>query len=98
MTARWIRRFKTQSQGRFNCWLVSHETMRDALNQLLANTERYIMVIRQPRTNWQTGKSQDTGLTLFESDSIDLTSAIDPRLLRSRRIVRILSDKKNGTA
>lgn len=72
--------------------------MRDALNQLLANTERYILVIRQPRTNWQTGKSQDTGLTLFESDGIDLTAAIDPRLLRSRRIVVILSDRKNGTA
>jgi hypothetical protein len=98
MTSRWVRHFRSRAQGSFKHRLVSQEIMRDAISQLLANTERYIVLLKLPRTNWQTGKSQNTTLTLFESDGIDLTSAIDPRLLRARRVAIVLSDRQKGTA
>ena len=72
--------------------------MREALGQLVMDTERYTLLIKLPRTNWRTGKSQDTDLTLFESDGIDLVTTIDTRLLTlTSRYWAILSDRVNGT-
>lgn len=78
--------------------LVSPETMRKALQQLLANTERYIIIIRRSGTNPETGDAQDRDLTLFESDQVDLASRLDQRLLRSRRVTIILAEQGLGVA
>ena len=32
--------------------------MREALGQLVMDTERYTLLIKLPRTNWRTGKGQ----------------------------------------
>lgn len=70
--------------------------MRAALSELLADTKRYMIIIKLPRVNWETGKSQHTQLTLFEGDPVELGEAIDPRLLRARRVSIILADDSNG--
>lgn len=72
--------------------------MKVALQQLLTDTERYIIVIKRSSTNWETGEPQGPDLTLFETDPIDLVSALDPRLLRSRHVTVVLADRNNGVA
>jgi hypothetical protein len=71
--------------------------MRAALLFLLKDTERYIITIKRPRFNWETGRDQSPGLTLYEDDVLDLSTALDPRLSRSRRVNLLLTDKASGT-
>jgi hypothetical protein len=70
--------------------------MKEALRQLLSDSERYLIMVKRSRTSWETGQLQEQSLTLFENDSIELTNSLDPRLLKSRRVVIVLSDKDRG--
>jgi hypothetical protein len=71
--------------------------MRAALLFLLKDTERYIITVKRPRFNWETGRDQSPGLTLYENDGLDLSTAIDTKLSRSRRVQILLTDKEKGT-
>ena len=96
VTARWTRRYRRRPSGRLVAWLVSPEAMREALQYLLADTERYVITIRRSRFNWDSGQSQTVDFVLFENDSIDLSDSLDLRLLRSRRVIILLADKEKG--
>jgi hypothetical protein len=78
--------------------LVRPEAMRKGLQQLLADTERYTIVIRRSGTNPETGETQDKSVRLFESDQIDLTNGLDQRLLRSKRVIIVLAERDRGVA
>jgi hypothetical protein len=97
MTARRERHFRKRSSGRFTTRLVSPEAMRAALLYLLNDTERYIITVKRPRFNWETGRDQSPGLTLYENDTLDLATVIDPRLSRSRRVLVLVTDREKGT-
>jgi hypothetical protein len=72
--------------------------MKEALRELLKDTDRYIFMIKRSRINRESGQAQAGELTLFENDSIELDSALDPRLLRSRQAAVLLVDKDRGIA
>ena len=69
-----------------------------ALAGLLYDTERYLVVARLPRFNWETGQPQDPQLILSEADAVDFTAKLDPRLLRAREANIVLVDKAQGIA
>jgi len=71
--------------------------MRAALLYLLKDTERYVITVKRPRFNWETGRDQSPGLTLYENDTLDLATVLDPRLSRSRRVLVLVTDKEKGT-
>lgn len=84
--------------GHFTQSLVSAEALRAALQTLLADTERYIITVKRSSFNWDSGKDQNTEFTMFEDEKLDLVDAIDPRLLRSRRVTIVVADKEKGVA
>lgn len=98
MPKRWAKRYRRMQTGHFTQCLVSAEALKAALKTLLDDTERYIITIKRSSFNWDSGKNQEAELTIFEGDQLDLADAVDPRLLRSRRVTVVLADKGNGVA
>jgi hypothetical protein len=82
--------------GRFKPSLTSHEAMRGALADLLGDADHYFIFIRQPR-NYQAGTQANT-LTLYDDDPLDLTTSLDPQLLRSRSVKVVIASKTWGAA
>lgn len=78
--------------------LVTPECLRIGLKNLLSNATRYTLVIRRSSFNWDTGETQVPELVLFESGHLSLDATLDPVLLKSRRVLLLLSVSDGGTA
>ena len=72
--------------------------MRDAVAELLNDAERCVITIRQAEFNRDKGSQQPRELVLFENDQLDLTTQLDPRLRRARRVQIFLVDKSRAAA
>jgi hypothetical protein len=71
--------------------------MAKAIQELLAESNRYIITIRRANRA-STEQKENLDLVLDETDNLDFSDGIDSRLLRSRRVIVILVDKNSGVA
>lgn len=71
--------------------------MRQAMVGLLANTERYVITMRQAPVNRDTGDPQERELVLVEKDPLDLTVHLDAKLRRASEVKILLIDKSRRT-
>jgi hypothetical protein len=78
--------------------LVSEESMKRGIVELLLHARHYVWGIKRPSFDMSSGRDQSTDLILSEEDNLTMDGQIDPRLLKARRINLVITVKDGGTA
>src|ERR1035441_283572 len=78
--------------------LVSIESVAAGLEELLSKLLRYTVIIKRPGFSWETGRFQSAEIVLFEDEKLINNNVLDPRILKAKRVVFILTSKDRGVA
>jgi hypothetical protein len=73
--------------------LADPESMARGLEQLTSHLRRYTIVLKRSAFDWDTGKPQQPNLVLFEDEPPVANGSIDPRILKSKSVVMLVTVK-----
>lgn len=83
-------------RGQLTRRIVTQESMSSAINNLLSDTQRYVIVVNQKGRNRQSGKPQSPVEIINEGEPVALGGRLDTRLRYSRGVKILLVQDDGG--